>query len=259
MNAGAPGTQPQQPPGAQQYYAQDRRKARHWTVGITVAAILAAGGVIAGVALAGGSGAATSAGTQSSQAAALNATLSSADSPVTPSSAPASAATANSSTTASPSTTAGTASTAARCTKAAAAARAAGRPRLAHALATHCRGIRLRVIRLLGGIDGQLTIQTKNGTRSLAYERGIIQTVTSGSNIVVRGSNGTTWTWDLVSNTVVREKGAKTAETALAPGQAVWVGGPVNSGTKDARLIVIRPAASSSSATPSATPSSSAS
>jgi hypothetical protein len=79
--------------------------------------------------------------------------------------------------------------------------------------------------------------------------------VNSGSNIVVRASDGTTWTWDLVSSTVVRENRAKTAETALAPGQPVWVGGPVNSGAKDARLIVIRPAASSSPAAPSASPS----
>jgi hypothetical protein len=69
---------------------------------------------------------------------------------------------------------------------------------------------------------------------------------------VVRASDGTTWTWDLVSSTVVRENRAKTAETALAPGQPVWVGGPVNSGAKDARLIVIRPPtpSASSSATP---------
>jgi hypothetical protein len=73
----------------------------------------------------------------------------------------------------------------------------------------------------------------------------------------VRAADGTTWTWDLVSNTVVRENGAKTAETALATGQPVWVGGPVSSGIKDARLIVIRPPASSSPASPSATPSAS--
>ena len=209
-----------------------------------MAAILAAGGIIAGVALSGSPASTSSAGAGlAGQAAALNATLSSADSLSTSSPTPSRTGTGSSS---------GTAATAAKpCAKAAAAARAAGRPRIAQALASHCRGIRLRIARLLGGVNGQFTFRTRSGFRTLAYERGVIETVTSGSNIVVRAADGTTWTWDLVSNTVVREKGAKTAESALAPGQAVWVGGPVNSGAKDARLIVIRPAASSPSASPS--------
>jgi hypothetical protein len=241
----------QQPPGLREHLARDRRKARHWTVGITVAVILAGGGIIGGVALAGN--AATAAPGPSGQAAALNATLSSADSSSVPSSTPSPSPTGTGSSPAG----AGSASPAAgrSCPEAAAQAKAAGHPRLAQALATHCRGLRFRVARLLGGIDGQFTFKTKTGVRTLAYERGVIQTVNSGSNIVVRASDGTTWTWDLVSSTVVRENRAKAAETALAPGQQVWVGGPVNSGAKDARLIVIRPAASGSSATPSASPS----
>jgi hypothetical protein len=241
----------QQPPGLREHFARDRRKARHWTVGITVAAILAGGGIIGGMALSGNL--ATAASGPTGQAAALNATLSSADSSSALSSTPSPSPTG----TGSSATAAGSSpATAARsCPKAAARARAAGHPRLAQALATHCRGLRLRLARLLGGIDGQFTFKTKTGIRTLAYERGVIQTVNSGSNIVVRASDGTTWTWDLVSSTVVRENRAKTAETALAPGQPVWVGGPVNSGAKDARLIVIRPAASSSPAAPSASPS----
>ena len=44
-----------------------------------------------------------------------------------------------------------------------------------------------------------------------------------------------------MSNTVVRENGSKTSQSALATGEPVWVGGPVLSGVKDARLVVIRP------------------
>ena len=44
-----------------------------------------------------------------------------------------------------------------------------------------------------------------------------------------------------MSNTVVRENGSKTSQSALAVGEPVWVGGPVLSGVKDARLVVIRP------------------
>ena len=42
----------QQQPGLQAHLASDRRKARRWTVGIALAALLAGGGVIAGISLA---------------------------------------------------------------------------------------------------------------------------------------------------------------------------------------------------------------
>ena len=245
----SPGYRPQDPAGLREHFARNRRKALHWTIGITVAAILAGGGVIGGLALAATPPPPHPAAGPTGQAAALNATLSSADSPTGLSSAPASTSTASSTTTAGTTTT-----VTQRCAKAAAAAQAAGHPRAAKFIAAHC-GARLRAARLLGGIDGQFTFKTKTGFRTLAYERGVIETVASGSNIVVRAADGTTWTWDLVSNTVVRQNRAKAAETALAPGQPVWVGGPVNSGIKDARLIVIRPPASSSSTSPSAAPS----
>ena len=96
------------------------------------------------------------------------------------------------------------------------------------------------------GIDGQFTFRGKGGTiRSVAFERGIVQSA-SGGTIVVHAADGTTWTWDLVSSTVVRESGQKTTTSALTTGEPVWVGGPVVSGAKDARLIVIRPPSGSS-------------
>lgn len=119
----------------------------------------------------------------------------------------------------------------------------------------------LRRLRRIGGLYGSITYRTKTGDRTLAVERGTIESVT-GSNVVVRASDGTTMTWQLVSDTVVRDKGAKSATSALSGGQLVFVGGPVVSGAKDARLIVIRtggsvkapatPAPSSSAGTSSA-------
>ncbi|HEY9242795.1 MAG TPA: hypothetical protein VIP48_12470, partial [Streptosporangiaceae bacterium] len=120
------------------------------------------------------------------------------------------------------------------------------------AVIAHCHGLRRRLLRfaLLRGIDGQFTFRTKQGSiRTLAFERGVVQSV-SGSAIVVRATDGTTWTWDLVSSTVVREHGKKTAASALTSGEPVWVGGPVLSGAKDARLVVIRPPAAPATATP---------
>jgi hypothetical protein len=255
-----------QPSYLDQHYTRDRRHALRWTVGLSLALVLAAGGVIAGVALAShppsssfaqasdstsAHGAAGSAGQPQSGAAALNA----ADTPgtLTLTSAPAAAGTAK------PAVKAVAAAKARACRRAVAALRAArrtGRPALIRkaraAVLAHCRGLRRRLLRfvLLRGIDGQFTFRTKQGTlRTLAFERGVIQSV-SGSTIVVRAVNGLTETWHLVGSTVVREHGKKTAASALTSGEPVWVGGPVLSGARDARLIVIRPPAVSSTAKP---------
>jgi hypothetical protein len=46
-----------------------------------------------------------------------------------------------------------------------------------------------------------------------------------------------------VSDTVVRKNGGKTTASALSAGETVFAGGPVVSGARDARLIIIKPAA----------------
>jgi hypothetical protein len=101
---------------------------------------------------------------------------------------------------------------------------------------------RLARLRLLGGLYGQFTYETKQGARTLAYERGTI-TAVGGGDVVIRAANGTTWTWALTGTSVVRENGTKEPQNALAEGQTVFAGGPVTGGTRDARLIVIRKAA----------------
>ena len=104
---------------------------------------------------------------------------------------------------------------------------------------------RLGRLRRLGGLYGQFTVETKNGARTLAFERGTIVLV-SGDDVVVRAHNGMTEAWTLTSNSVVREHGKKTTASALASGELVFAGGPVTGGAHDIRLIVIRKAASSS-------------
>ena len=265
---GYPDSWPQQP-RLQAHMAKDHRSARNWTAGMALAALLAGGGVIAGVSLAspttlssapaastnstgagstgtaGGSGTgSSSAGTagtagQASQAALLDATLNAADSP----DATATTTGAGTAATGGPST--------GRCARAVAAARAArraGHPvaarRAARAAVVRCRFLRRRIVRffLLRGIDGEFTFRTADGTiRTLAYERGVIESVNGSTSIVVQGEDGTTSTWDLVGNTVVREQSGKVSESSLAVGDPVWVGGPVVNGTRDARLIFIRP------------------
>jgi hypothetical protein len=230
-------------------------------VGIALAALLAGGGAIAGASLArtspsttpsadtgaagstgsgpGGSGTGTTASTagSGSQAALLNATLNAAGSP-------------NAAVATAPAGAAAAAPAVRRCAKAARAARAArlsGHPRLsraARAATARCRFIRRRIHRffLLRGVDGQFSFRTRSGAiRTLAYERGVIESVNSGSSIVVKAADGTIWSWDLVSNTVVRDLSGKISKSALAVGQPVWVGGRMVSGAKDARLIFVRP------------------
>ncbi len=256
---------PQGGPG----YEPRRRHPLSWTVGLVAAAALATGGIVAGISLASHpappastSAGAGSAGAPGTQAAALNTALNSAGTSGTLALTSASSAAGVAGASA-----AGTATTAHPCAaalKAARAARKAGHPAVARAdraaAGARCRGLRRRIVRvaLLRGIDGQFTFRGKGGTiRTLAFERGVVQSV-SGSNVVVRAADGTTWTWDLVSNTVVRENGSKTSQSALATGEPVWVGGPVLSGVKDARLVVIKPpSGSAASSGPAPSPSSS--
>ena len=120
---------------------------------------------------------------------------------------------------------------------------------------TQTRHVRdaLARLRRLGGIDGQFTFETKAGPKTLAFERGTIQSV-SGKDVVVRAKDGTTWNWTLVSDSVVRQDGTKATSSALSAGELVFVGGPVIRGSHDARLIVIRdPQKSSSSSSSSST------
>ena len=217
MNPGPPGRPrpgpfPPESPGMHQHYARDRRRALRWTIGLTAAVVLAAAGVIAGISLGGGSappastsaaGNNSAAGTgpaPGSQAAALNSALNSADTPgpLSLTSATSVAGTMNNG-----AAGAAVAHPCLRAARAARAARIAGRPRAARAARAatgHCRWLRRRIFRvvLLRGIDGQFTFRTAHGIRTLAFERGTVQSV-SASAIVVQASDGTTWTWDLTA------------------------------------------------------------
>ena len=104
-------------------------------------------------------------------------------------------------------------------------------------------------LRHFGGVDGTATFHNKTGFHTLSFERGTIQSV-SGSDVVIKAADGTTWTWHVVSDTVVRKSGAKTTTSALSAGETVFAGGPVVSGARDARLIIIRPAGSGSANPP---------
>jgi hypothetical protein len=217
--------QPAGPPTPPTPPSQPRRHghALRWGAGLALVALLFGGGFAAAEL---SSSAASVPSGPTGQAAQLSAVLSSASSP-------GSAATAS--------------TTAQRCLNRAEKARAAGHPFAALRILQLC-GHPLRRLRLLGGIHGEFTFETKTGPRTLAYERGVIQSV-SGSDVVVQAKDGTTWTWILQSDTVIRENHGKTSSSALSNGEYVFAGGPVVSGGYDARLIVI---VANSGSTPSA-------
>jgi hypothetical protein len=253
QDLGPAGGQPPRPSGT--------RRPWRWSAGIALAALLAGGGAVAAAALTSSPASATA--QPSGQAAALNTILSSASSPGAGSAAgtaSASSASANSGSASSPGTAApaatadaaalsptGTATPATalgRCRQAAQALRTAGRRRAAGLVRRACAS-RLVRIRGLGGMHGEFTFKTKSGVRTIAFSRGVIQSV-AGGNLVVRSADNSIWTWDLVSSTVVRQQGKKVGNSALSSGEQVFAGGPVVSGANDARLIVIRPASAKS-------------
>ena len=261
----APGLGPaaNQAPGFGDHLRRDRRTALHWTLGLVAVALLATGGVITGLSLAGqhssgGPGQVSTADAQ--QGALLNSALNNAGSPgalVTAMGATAIGG-ANAQNGSQPGAAAANGPLCARARKVARAAGREGLPRLAHRIAIgadRCWHARRRVFAffLFRGVDGQFTIQTKQGTKTLAYERGVIQSVDPGKSVVVQATDGTTWTWDIVSTSVVRDQQGKVSQSNLVTGTPVWVGGPVVQNAKDARLIVLRPpqpAAASPSPTP---------
>ncbi len=93
---------------------------------------------------------------------------------------------------------------------------------------------------LIGRLHGQFTITTVNGIKTFAFERGTIQSV-AGSSVVVRASDGTTWTWHLGTTTLITRSGQSVPASSLAAGQQIFAAGPVGSGADDARRILIRP------------------
>jgi hypothetical protein len=200
-----PGGQPRRP-------RWSGRTRRIVTTGAASAVLLASGTAI-GVALTGGASAAVS---------------------------PASSATAAASTspgTSSPGTKAS------RCASIVSQALNSNHDRLARALHAFCTRPLVRLA-LVGGEHGQVTFGGKAGPRTLAFERGTVKSDT-GSAITVTAADGTTWTWDITSTTVIRQAGNKVTASAISTGERVFVGGTVANGANDALLIRIAKSSSS--------------
>jgi hypothetical protein len=93
----------------------------------------------------------------------------------------------------------------------------------------------------VGGEYGQVTFKGKTSPKTAAFERGTIESVT-GSSFTVQAADGTTWTWDLIASTKMREAGDPSAQVKLTSGDRVLVIGLETTAGKDARFIEVRPA-----------------
>ena len=245
-----------------------------WGAGVALAALLAGGGAVAASHLTGGStpvslasNSASTAARPTGQAAQLNKMLNSAASPNAASAAGAFGSPPAAGTTSSPPAAGTTGSPSAsraarpaargaarigriaRCRRVVVRLWVTGHPRAARAVARACHLIGW--VHPLGGMYGQFTFRTKSGIRTIAYERGTVQS-DSGGSVVVRAADGTTETWSLTSDTIVRQDGRRTTDSALSQGEQVFVAGPVVGGAHDIRLAVIRPSLSGSAAGSSA-------
>ena len=224
-----PGGQgPQQPGGAgpQRRPGKSGRLLR-WAGGIAAVALLAAGGTMAGLKLA--ASPASAAPANSASAVALNGALGS----------PAASGLAGCRLAASGTPAGGTSAGSTSAGGTSAGSTSAG----SRARAGRCR--HLRLLHLVTGMYGQVAFHGPNGTVTFAFERGKVQS-SSGGHLVVRAVSGTTWTWNLTSNSVIRSRGQHLPASALAGGSWVFVAGQVSGTSKDARLVIIRAANGSS-------------
>jgi hypothetical protein len=201
--AAAPGDPASGPAGARRWSGRTKRV----VTSVAASAVLLGSGAGIGLALTGGASASTgsgSAGTSASGSAAATAAHSAAG----------------------------------RCAKLMQRLRSNGHPKAASRVQAICRRPLLRLA-LVGGEHGEVTFQTKSGPKTIAFERGTIHAVSS-SSITVVATDGTTWTWDLASNTKLREARQQVTTAKLSTGELILVAGPVVNGTHDARVVRIR-------------------
>jgi len=119
--------------------------------------------------------------------------------------------------------------------------RASARATLRSCLRRHRRlraGLRRLWLVASGALHGQITVATKTGPRTMAFERGTVRS-RSGTSIVVKAADGVAWTWQIRSATRIVKAGQPVGPKALATGQQVFVIGQEAGGSDEARRIAI--------------------
>lgn len=102
--------------------------------------------------------------------------------------------------------------------------------------AGHARGIRRELRRNV--LHGQVVVRTKEGTQTVAVQRGQI-TAVSPTSLTVKSTDGFSQTWQLGKDTRVRVDKKKSDAAALKVNQQVGVAGTASGGTSTAKLVVV--------------------
>jgi hypothetical protein len=88
-------------------------------------------------------------------------------------------------------------------------------------------------------LHGEVTVQTKNGVKTVAAQRGSVTAVTATS-VTVKSADGFTATWTFGDKLRVRQDKKDAERSAITTGADVAVAGAKDGATTTARLIVVR-------------------
>jgi hypothetical protein len=87
-------------------------------------------------------------------------------------------------------------------------------------------------------LHGDITVKTKDGTKTIAVQRGTV-TAVSATSLSVKSTDGFTETWVLNSKTKVRVDGRSSSASSLKTGEELGVAGGMTGNTSTARLVVV--------------------
>jgi hypothetical protein len=87
-------------------------------------------------------------------------------------------------------------------------------------------------------LHGEVTVQGKDGVRTVVVQRGTV-TAVSGTQLSVRSADGFALTWTLGDKVRVRQDKAKADVSAVKTGARVGVAGAKEGSATTARLVVV--------------------
>lgn len=108
--------------------------------------------------------------------------------------------------------------------------------------ATGKQGARRKAIRRYlrkNTLHGEITVQAKDGTKTIVVQRGSV-TAVSGGSVTVKSTDGYTLTWTLGGKVTVVQDKKKVETSALKAGEQIGVAGTKDGTADDARLIAIK-------------------
>jgi diaminopimelate epimerase len=88
-------------------------------------------------------------------------------------------------------------------------------------------------------LHGEVTVQGKDGTKTIVVQRGAI-TAVSGTSLTVKSTDGYTLTWKLADKATVVQDKKKVETSALKTGEQIGIAGTKDGSADDARLVAIQ-------------------